>query len=99
MAAPFDTSPAGRRHAPAPGILVAVALLATTGAAGHAAHGRSKALIKLIVVVGLFIFVGNSGVFSFGHVALHGDRRLCVRHPDALAGRKKQVAARPAGRS
>ena len=29
----------------------------------------TEALIKLIVVVGLFIFVGNSGVFSFGHVA------------------------------
>lgn len=28
-----------------------------------------EALVKLTVVVGLFIFVGNSGVFSFGHVA------------------------------
>lgn len=28
-----------------------------------------EAMIKLVVVVGLFIFVGNSGVFSFGHVA------------------------------
>lgn len=29
----------------------------------------TEAMIKLAVVVGLFIFVGNSGVFSFGHVA------------------------------
>ena len=29
----------------------------------------TEALIMLVVVVGLFIFVGNSGVFSFGHVA------------------------------
>ncbi len=28
-----------------------------------------EAMIKLVVVVGLFIFVGHSGVFSFGHVA------------------------------
>ncbi|MDH6235029.1 branched-chain amino acid transport system permease protein [Mesorhizobium soli] len=28
-----------------------------------------EALVKLTVVVGLFIFVGNSGVFSFGHVS------------------------------
>lgn len=27
------------------------------------------ALINLVLVVGLYIFVGNSGVFSFGHVA------------------------------
>ena len=25
-------------------------------------------LINLILVVGLYIFVGNSGVFSFGHI-------------------------------
>ena len=30
------------------------------------------ALIDLILVVGLYIFVGNSGVFSFGHVAFMG---------------------------
>ncbi|MFM9844705.1 MAG: branched-chain amino acid ABC transporter permease [Dongiaceae bacterium] len=28
-----------------------------------------EALIKLTVVIGLYVFVGNSGVFSFGHVA------------------------------
>ena len=29
----------------------------------------TEALIKLTVVLGLYVFVGNSGVFSFGHVA------------------------------
>jgi branched-chain amino acid transport system permease protein len=49
-------------------ILLAVALLAT---AVPPAMQRTivEAMIKLVVVVGLFIFVGNSGVFSFGHVA------------------------------
>ena len=26
-------------------------------------------LIRLIVVVGLYMFVGNSGILSFGHIA------------------------------
>jgi branched-chain amino acid transport system permease protein len=49
-------------------LLLAVALIAT---ATPPAMQRTvvEAMIKLIVVVGLFIFVGNSGVFSFGHVA------------------------------
>jgi branched-chain amino acid transport system permease protein len=29
----------------------------------------TEALIKLVVVVGMFVFVGNSGVVSFGHVS------------------------------
>lgn len=29
----------------------------------------TEALVKLVVVIGLYIFVGNSGVFSFGHIA------------------------------
>jgi len=50
------------------GILLAVVLVATQVAP---AMQRTviEALVKLIVVVGLYIFVGNSGVFSFGHVA------------------------------
>jgi branched-chain amino acid transport system permease protein len=50
------------------GVLLVVALVATQV---PPAMQRTvvEAMIKLIVVVGLFIFVGNSGVFSFGHVA------------------------------
>ena len=29
----------------------------------------TETLIKVVVVIGLYIFVGNSGIFSFGHVA------------------------------
>src|SRR3954465_14158228 len=49
-------------------ILLVVALLATLA---PPAMQRTvvEAMIKLTVVVGLFIFVGHSGVFSFGHVA------------------------------
>jgi branched-chain amino acid transport system permease protein len=32
----------------------------------------TEALIKLSVVVGLYIFSGNSGVLSFGHIAFMG---------------------------
>lgn len=32
----------------------------------------TDALIKLLVVIGLYVFAGNSGVLSFGHVAFMG---------------------------
>lgn len=48
--------------------LVAVALCASV-APPALQRTVVEAMIKLIVVVGLFIFVGQSGVFSFGHVA------------------------------
>jgi branched-chain amino acid transport system permease protein len=49
-------------------VLLAIALLATLT---PPAMQRTivEGMIKLVVVVGLFVFVGNSGVFSFGHVA------------------------------
>lgn len=54
-------------------ILLIIVALAVTLLAGFTAPATQRvvveALIKLIVVVGLFIFVGNSGVFSFGHVS------------------------------
>jgi branched-chain amino acid transport system permease protein len=48
--------------------LLGVALVAT---AAPPALQRTviEGMIKLVVVVGLFIFVGHSGVFSFGHIA------------------------------
>jgi branched-chain amino acid transport system permease protein len=49
-------------------ILLAVVLVATL-APPAMQRTVTEALIKLTVVVGLFIFVGHSGVFSFGHVA------------------------------
>ena len=51
------------------GIPVAVAalLLASTGPV--LSRVVTDALIKLTMVVGLYIFIGNSGIFSFGHAA------------------------------
>ena len=54
-----------------------------------------EALIKLIVVIGLYIFVGNSGVFSFGHVAFMAIGGY-VSAILTIAPAKKAVAARSA---
>ena len=48
-------------------VMVAVALLATL-APPALQRTVTEAFIKLTVVIGLYVFVGNSGVFSFGHV-------------------------------
>jgi branched-chain amino acid transport system permease protein len=48
-------------------IMVVVALLATL-APPALQRTVTEAFIKLTVVIGLYVFVGNSGVFSFGHV-------------------------------
>lgn len=49
------------------GVLVVVSLLASLA---PPAFQRTvvEALINVTVVIGLYIFVGNSGVFSFGHI-------------------------------
>lgn len=50
------------------GLVAIVALLASLG---PPSLDRSTVtmLINLVVVVGIYVFVGNSGVFSFGHIA------------------------------
>jgi branched-chain amino acid transport system permease protein len=54
-------------------VLLAVLLLAgvllTTLGPPALQRTATEALIKLVVVAGMFIFVGNSGVLSFGHVS------------------------------
>lgn len=54
-------------------VLVALVTVVVAGieAYGDAIVSRSltEALIRLVVVVGLFIFIGNSGLMSFGHIA------------------------------
>lgn len=50
------------------GVLLAVVLVATQFPPALQ-RTVTEALVMLVVVVGLFVFVGNSGVFSFGHVA------------------------------
>ena len=52
-------------------LIAAVAAVALIAGLAPPALQRTvtEAMIKLVAVAGLFVFVGNSGVFSFGHVA------------------------------
>jgi branched-chain amino acid transport system permease protein len=51
-------------------LIVVLLVIALIGTLAPPALQRTvtEALVKLVVVVGLYIFVGNSGVFSFGHI-------------------------------
>src|SRR5258708_3006161 len=53
--------------------VIAVVLLLVVLAAGYTAPAFQRtvieSLIDLLVVVGLYIFIGNSGVVSFGHIS------------------------------
>lgn len=53
---------------------IAVIVVSLLGAAGDESFNRTVTdiLVTLIVVVGLYVFVGNSGVLSFGHIAFMG---------------------------
>ena len=63
--------PALRRLAPLAALLAVVLAVALLGALGPELLRRRVifALVDLIAVVGLYVFVGNSGVLSFGSVA------------------------------
>lgn len=50
-------------------LLLLVITLATTLGPPALQRTATETLIKLVVVVGMFIFIGNSGVLSFGHVS------------------------------
>jgi branched-chain amino acid transport system permease protein len=56
---------------PFPPLALAVAGVAMAGSLGPASVDRTVVtmLISVVLVVGLFTFIGNSGVFSFGHMA------------------------------
>jgi branched-chain amino acid transport system permease protein len=49
--------------------LCAVIVVFLQGGSLEITQTLSDALINLILVIGLYIFIGNSGVFSFGHVS------------------------------
>ena len=49
-------------------VVIAIAILGTFGSV-ILQRTIADAFIKLIIVVGLYIFVGNSGVLSFGHAS------------------------------
>src|SRR5215468_4212427 len=50
-------------------LVLLLAVLAATHAAPAFQRTVIEALIDLVVVVGLYIFIGNSGVVSFGHIS------------------------------
>jgi branched-chain amino acid transport system permease protein len=83
MSSPIETSPAPTVRDkdylraffgstwPLGSLMVLVVVAAFLGSAGGEVLDRVviTALINLILVVGLYIFAGNSGVFSFGHMS------------------------------
>jgi branched-chain amino acid transport system permease protein len=60
-----------RGAVPVVGLLVPLALVAVllAGISPDVESSVIAALINLVVVVGLYVFVGNSGVLSFGHIS------------------------------
>ncbi|HOB67703.1 branched-chain amino acid ABC transporter permease [Ottowia sp.] len=54
--------------------LLVLALAAAIAVSGTAAMQRTacEVLIRLVAVVGMYVFIGNSGVISFGHIAFLG---------------------------
>jgi branched-chain amino acid transport system permease protein len=62
-----------RLHSAAPLLIPALIVVAIVGLVGLAdsevlTRMTTRFLISLIIVVGLYIFIGNSGVVSFGHI-------------------------------
>jgi branched-chain amino acid transport system permease protein len=53
----------------APLVLVAVAALVGTLVSTSSEGYFVDALVKVTIVVGLYVFIGNSGVLSFGHIS------------------------------
>jgi branched-chain amino acid transport system permease protein len=61
--------PGGLATAAMLGVILLGLCLAASSAAPAFQRIVTEALIKLVVVVGMFTFIGNSGVLSFGHVS------------------------------
>jgi branched-chain amino acid transport system permease protein len=53
----------------APAVLVVIAALLATGVSTSSEGYFIDALVKVAIVVALYVFIGNSGVLSFGHVS------------------------------
>lgn len=64
-------APLARALWPTAALVALVLLVWFVGSVGGDATDRTATLllVNLVVVVGLSVFVGNSGVFSFGHIA------------------------------
>ena len=53
------------------GLLILVALAAAMGSE-QLSFTMTEMLIRMIVVIGIYLFVGNSGIMSFGHIGFMG---------------------------
>ncbi len=72
MAGAFEKAGIVERFWPVLGLILIVGLITIIAtASGSAALSRTvtEALVRIVVVVGIYIFVGNSGVLSFGHIS------------------------------
>src|SRR5215468_10435702 len=80
-------------------LAISLVLLLAVIAAGHAAPAFQRtvteALIDLLVVVGLYIFIGNSGVVSFGHISFMALGGYCSAILTMTAQKKHVLLALP----
>jgi branched-chain amino acid transport system permease protein len=56
-------------------ILIAAVAIVTVlglGASGSTQRVLTDAMLKMTIVIGLYVFVGNSGILSFGHIGFLG---------------------------
>jgi branched-chain amino acid transport system permease protein len=49
--------------------ILALVVLATSGASSALQDTTTTMLVRVVLVVGLYIFIGNSGILSFGHIS------------------------------
>jgi branched-chain amino acid transport system permease protein len=80
-----------RRFVPLLAVIAIALAVALVGSAGSESFQRTvtTVLITLVVVVGLYVFTGTSGILSFGHVAfmaLGAYTAALVRIPPGLKG-------------
>ena len=54
-------------------------------------------MIRVVAVVGLYIFIGNSGILSFGHIAFMSIGAYASAWQTCCPAMKPFIDARPAG--
>jgi branched-chain amino acid transport system permease protein len=71
------------------GVVAVSAVVTGWLAAPEIDYAVVTALVLLVVVIGLYVFTGNSGVFSFGHIALMAIGGYTAALLSVPAGRKE----------
>ena len=75
-------------------LVVAAALLGTTFSLSTQTY-FTDALVKVVIVVALYVFIGNSGVVSFGHISFVAIGAWTAGVLSVPAGRKAGDHAEP----